>query len=293
MLWFLVYCIWSGVFLVIGAKGLSLHWFWNGVFFLLASGTLTYSMHRVVRSRLCPARLRRGIKGQKNPKELRSIVEAAFGATPTCSDPADACAAGCFAWLPLLIVAYVCLGLFVQSGFWRFLGAFVVGIPLAILLGQLVNIIAGQKQMLEKAKGVITDHNPRMWEEMTRAWGERRRYELQAGAAQSRSTPSTARKAAHGRCDSTPQRQRAAEMGFKPLSRPTCGYCRFFITTDALGDPPDSSIRRWPRNSGMCEMLERAAPFAPIKARLVKGNRAACEMFVQDRGETTDGMIRL
>jgi hypothetical protein len=51
-----------------------------------------------------------------------------------------------------VIVAYVYLGFFIHSGFWRFVSALVVGIPSAVFIGQLVNRVAAQKHMLAAAK---------------------------------------------------------------------------------------------------------------------------------------------
>jgi len=187
MLWFLVYCIWSGLFLFIGANGMSLHWFWNGMFALLASGTLTYSMHRIARARLVHARLQKAIKAGKKAECLRVMFEAAFGTIPDANDSGDAGGAGGFAYVPASILVFLCLGALMDSVTWRAVIALAVAIPIAVLLGTVVSRLVAQRLMFEKAKKVITDCDSSTWDEMDRVWAGRKKAQAEAEVAEAKS----------------------------------------------------------------------------------------------------------
>ncbi|NQT20220.1 MAG: ankyrin repeat domain-containing protein [Planctomycetes bacterium] len=173
MVWFLAYCFLSVGFFILGDAGLTLHWFWNAVFSLLASGTMTYATHRIVRSRLCPARIRNAVQNQKPETEIRETVEAAFGAALDLDDPTDAWMAGFIAYPPIVIALFAGLGHVIHSGFWRVLITFPISIALAILLGNLMNRIAAQKRMFAASKKAIQDHDSGTWKRMASLWATR------------------------------------------------------------------------------------------------------------------------
>jgi hypothetical protein len=170
MLWFLMYCICSAVFLFLGAKSMSLHWFWNGLFSFFASGAIICSAHSVIETRLCHRRLAKAIKTGKNREDIKAIVEATFGTPYHRSEPLDGWEAGFFAYLPASIAVFVCLGLSIHSTAWRVMIALVSAIALAVLVGKAVNRMIARKHMLERAKKTITDHDPQMWDEIVKVW---------------------------------------------------------------------------------------------------------------------------
>jgi hypothetical protein len=195
--------------------------------------------------------------------------------------------------VPLAIAVFQLLALLMDSVFWRLGLALVLALPLAVAWGILAYKIAAPLAMLAKVHDTVDAHKAHAWAEWTREWDKMQRDAAEHArreAAEHARRESQERQRA--RSDEPSQRE-FSTVRFMPLSRPTCHFCESFITTDALGDPPDASIRSWPSNSGLCQVLERTAPFAPIKAKLVKGNRAACEAFVQGRGKTEDGWIVL
>ena len=170
MPWFVAYCLASFGFFVLGAKGLSLHWFWNSVFSLLASATLIYAMHRIVRARLCRRRLTKAFKRGADIFDIRTILEGAFSRRPDLSDPSDAWCTGFFAYLPISIIVFVCLRLLLHSTSWRAVIALASAVPMAVVVGKVVNRLSAQRRMLFRARKAIVDHDPGMWDEILCAW---------------------------------------------------------------------------------------------------------------------------
>ncbi len=174
MLWF---CAWVSLFLFIGSKYIFTSWFANIIFSISASAHLTYSIYLTKKYRLCPARLRKAIEGQKSQEDLQCIVEDAFGKDVLGTDPDSYQGSRVpIAGLPIL---FACFGLFGTNIWWRNLIILVIVILLTVYWEKLVDKIVAQKKSLKKAKQIVDDHNPQMWEQMIHAWNKRKALNCQ------------------------------------------------------------------------------------------------------------------